>query len=149
MEHLQGSVGSKAGAEGRGCVVPSPLDYLLELLPRGFVGEVGARRVETGYYQGVKTLGADGSEILVILIDVSARLGIALDGSDAERVDVELHDLIAPADEAQKLALGGLQRGIGHHVQEADVQGADVLIARARRLYDELALVFEALKAGE
>ena len=108
MEHLQGGVGGEAGAKGGGCVFPSPLDYLLELLPRGFVGEVGARWVESGYYQGVETLGADGGEILVMLVDVSARLGVAPDGGDAERVDVELHDLIAPADEAQKLTLGGL-----------------------------------------
>ena len=108
MEHLQGSVGGEAGAEGRGYVVPSPLDYLLELLPRGFVGEVGARRVEAGYYQGVEALGADGGEVLVMLVDVSARLALAFDGSDAEWVDVELHDLIAPADEAQKLTLGSL-----------------------------------------
>jgi hypothetical protein len=42
-----------------------------------------------------------------------------------------LGDAIAAADEPYELPLGGLERRVGHHVEESDVQLADVLVQGA------------------
>ncbi len=47
---------------------------------------------------------------------------------ERERIDIELGDRIARPDEADELALGRGQCRIGHHVQQADVQLADILV---------------------
>ena len=42
-------------------------------------------------------------------------------------MDVELRDLVAVADKPHVLLLGHRESGIRHHVQQADVELADVL----------------------
>ena len=119
------------------------------MLPSRFCGEVGTSGIEAGYYQSVEALSSNIGKILIMLVDVSASLSFALNSSNAKWVDVELHHLIAMPDEAHKLALSGLQRGIGHHIQEADMQSADILRACALRLYYELALILQAFEARQ
>ena len=63
-------------------------------------------------------------------------------------MDIELGDLVALPDQAEELALGGLQGGVGHHVQQPDMQLADVLVQGPIRVEDLLALVAQALKVG-
>ena len=73
-------------------------------------------------------------EVRVVGLDVRARLRAAGQAGHAEGVDVDLGDAIAGADEAHVLLLGHQQRGVRHHVQQADVELADVLrAAHARR----------------
>ena len=42
-------------------------------------------------------------------------------------MNVELHNLVAVANEAHVLLFGDAQRSIGHHVEQANVQFTNVL----------------------
>jgi hypothetical protein len=54
----------------------------------------------------------------------------ARDGVQGEWVHIELGDGVALADQPEELPLGGLQGGVRHHVEQADVQFADILRRR-------------------
>ena len=64
-------------------------------------------------------------------------------------MDVELRDAVGVADEAQELALGGFECAVGHEVQQADVQFADVLLAGAADVKDFLTFGAQAVKRFE
>ena len=49
---------------------------------------------------------------------------------------VELRDVVRTADQPHELLLGHLESGVRHHVQEADVQGTNVLALRLLRRED-------------
>ena len=71
-------------------------------------------------------------------------LGAPRQGLQAEGMDVELGDLIALADQAEELALGGGQGRVRHHVEQADMQLADVLMQGPAGVEDVLPLVAQA-----
>ena len=57
------------------------------------------------------------SKVLVITGDVLRRRTFSIHALDGEGMHVKLRDAVAGADEPHELPLGGLQRGIGHHVE--------------------------------
>jgi hypothetical protein len=66
-----------------------------------------------------------------------------------EGVHVELGDGIALADQAEELALGGPQGCIGHHVEQTDVQLADVLVLGALGREHGDPFVAQTLEGGQ
>ncbi len=85
-------------------------------------------------------------EVRVVGLDVGARLVAAGQAGHAEGVDVDLGDAVAGADEPHVLLLGHQQRGVRHHVQQAHVELADVLVLGALDGEDVLALGAQALE---
>ena len=127
IQLLDQRVRGQARAQDARHVVRRPVDDLPQRRPEGlqlerWLGDVGARndeRIQTGLAQVV--------ESGVIGINVSGGLGAARQAGNGKGVNVELHDLVAVADEAHVLLLGYRKGGIRHHVQQPDVELADVL----------------------
>ena len=146
VEVLDERVRGQAGAEHARDVLGGPGDDLAERLPEGLqvegrVGDVGA-----GDDERVQARRLEVREVGVVGLDVGARLRAAGQAGDAEGVDVDLGDAVAGADEAHVLLLGHQQRGVRHHVQQADVELADVLRLGALDGEDVLALGTQALE---
>jgi hypothetical protein len=55
-------------------------------------------------------------------------VGSAIQLRDGERIDVELSDLVTSAYQPDELMFRGGKRCIRHHVQQADVQLANILV---------------------
>ncbi len=123
-----------------------PFGDLDQRIPENLLGQVGADDVDAGHDQRVEPLRADLLEALVVAIDVRARGRRTRQRVERERVDEKLRDRVALADQAQKLALGRLERGVRHHVEQADVQLADILPERGARRQHAQAV---ALELGE
>ena len=111
--------------------------------------EVGVQRVGAGEDDGIQAVAREVVEVFVMAVDVGLHVGAARHAGDGEDVDVELRDAVGVADEAQELALGGFERAVGHEVQQADVQFADVLLAGAADVEDFLAFGAQAVKRFE
>ena len=75
-------------------------------------------------------------------------LGAAFQLFERERVHVELRDLVALAHEAEELAFGGGEGRIRHHVEQADVQFADVLAQRHVGRHHGSAFLLQAREGG-
>ena len=88
-------------------------------------------------------------EVFVVAVDVRLHFGAARYARDGEDVDVELRDAVGVADEAQELAFGRFECAVGHDVQEADVQFADVLLAGAAYVEDFLPFGAQAVERFE
>jgi hypothetical protein len=146
---LEDGMGGEAGTERGGDVLHRPVHDLDEGLPEGLVRQVGLGDIGAGDDEGIQAVLADALEGLVITLDVGPGLGLAWQGLETEGVNVELGDLIALADEAEKLAFGRRQGGVRHHVAQADVQLADVLLVGAGRVQDVLALGAQALEGRQ
>ena len=121
IAEFQHRVSGEAGAQGRGDILIGPVDHVDQGLPEGLVAQLRSGDIGAGDDQGIESLGLDLIQGFVILIDMRLSLLAAWQIGDGERVQIKLRDLIAFTDQAKELALGGLQRGIGHHVQQADV----------------------------
>ena len=65
---------------------------------------------------------------------------------DRKWVYMELSDLVALADQTEKLALRRLQGRIRHHVEQSNVELADVLLLRSLRRQHGGAIVLQALE---
>jgi hypothetical protein len=89
----------------------------------------GVGHVRAGDDQRVEPVALEVLEGLVVRVDVGLDRGLRAEPGDGERVDVDLHDLVGATDQPDELLLGHVQRGVGHHVEQADVQLADVLRA--------------------
>ena len=126
-----------------------PVHDLDQGLPEGLVREVGLGDIGASDDEGIQAVLADTLEGLVISLDVGPGLGLAGQGLETEGVNVELGDLIALADEAEKLALGRRQGGVRHHVAQADVQFANVLLVGAGWVQDVLSLGTQALEGRQ
>ena len=77
------------------------------------------------------------------------RPGRARQGVEGEGVDIELGDLVALSDQPEELALGRLQGGVGHHVQQPDVELADVLVERPVGVQDIVSVGLETGKGRQ
>ena len=64
-------------------------------------------------------------------------------------MDVELRDRVGLADQTEELAFGRLQRGVRHHVQEADMEFADLLVRSAVGRQHRDAVLAQALEGGQ
>ena len=62
---------------------------------------------------------------------------------ERKRMHEKLRDRIALADQAQELPFGGLERGIGHHVEQADMQFANILLVGMTRRQHAQALALQ------
>ena len=107
------------------------------------------QRVGAGEDDGVQAVAREVVEVFVVRVNVGLHFGAARHAGDGEDVDVELRDAVGVADEAQELAFGRFERAVGHDVQEADVQFADVLLAGAADVKDFLAFGAQAVKRFE
>ena len=142
-------MGGEAGTKRRGDIPQRPVHDLDEGLPEGLVRQVGLGDIGAGDDEGIQAVLADALEGLVITLDIGPGLGPAWQGLETEGVHVKLGDLIALADEAEKLAFGRRQGGVRHHVAQANVQFADVLLVGAGRVQDILALGAQALEGRQ
>ncbi len=124
---FQHGVGGKAGTQRGGDLARGPVNHLDERLPEGLRTEFGPGDIRSGDDEGVQPGRAQLIEALVVALHMGAALGRARDAVERERVDIELRDLIALTHQTEELPLGGLERGIRHHVEQADVHLADVL----------------------
>ncbi len=149
VTELQHGMGGEAGAQGRGDMPEGPVDDLDQGLPEGLVRQIGMAHVGTGDDERVQPFRPDAIEIPVITVDVRLGRGGPLQLPEGEGIDIELGDLIALVDEAQELPLRGGQDRIRHHVQEPDVQLADILLQRLVRFQDRLALSAQMLERRE
>ena len=125
---LQQRMGRQAGAQGRGDVVDGPADHTLERFPEGLRGQLGSDHIGTGDDQRIQSLLLDFLHRLVVLIDVGLRRGAAFQFRQGKRVHVELRYRVALADQSEKLPLCSRQRRVGHHVQQTDMQFANILL---------------------
>ena len=66
-----------------------------------------------------------------------------------ERVNVKLRNLVAIAHQVDELPFGGRQRRIGHHVQKADMQLADVLLQCITEIQDFQAITSKSGKGRQ
>ncbi len=146
---LQNGVGRQTGAQRRGDVLPRPVHDVGQRLPEGFQRQIRLGHVGAGDDQCVEAFLLQVLEVLVVLLDVIASLRPALELRQGERMDIELRDLVALADQAEELALGGRECRVGHHVQEPDVQRADLLLLREVAGQYGLALAPQAGKGGQ
>ena len=121
----------KARAEHRGHVIFGPGDDVDQRLPERLVLERRVRDVGARNDERIQALFPHVLETAVVALDVVGRLRAAIELRQGERVDEELGNPVAAADQPDELPLGGLQRRVGHHVEKADVQLADVLVHRA------------------
>ncbi len=121
----------EAGAQDRGDIIPGPLYDLDERLPERLLFERRVCDVCARDDQRIEARIAQGLEVAVVPVDVTDRLLATFEGRKGKRINEELGNAVAAADQADELALGRPQRRIRHHVQEADVQFADVLVYRA------------------
>ncbi len=62
---------------------------------------------------------------------------------------VELSDLVALADKPEELPLGRRQRRVRHHVEQADMQFADVLMERRSGVENLLPLLAQTGESGQ
>ena len=79
-------------------------------------------------------------DVLVVTGDIGLGGFAAGQPGDGEAVDVEVRRLAGAADQAHELLFGHLECGIRHHVEQPDVQGADVLAAGVVQREDGLPL---------
>ncbi len=106
----------------RGADVPSrPLENLYHRCPEGLIGNIVTNGIGAGDDQGVEPVLPQTTKIFVVRLDITLRLGAARVGIHGKGVHVDLSDPIARADQPQELALGCFERGVRHHVQQADV----------------------------
>jgi hypothetical protein len=62
---------------------------------------------------------------------------------------VELRDLVALADQPEELSFGGRERRVRHHVQQSDVELADVLVQGRLAREDGLAFRAQGREGGQ
>ena len=113
-------------------------------LIQAWVGHVGA-----GDDQGVQPFFLDAFEGRVVLVDISLRVGAALQARHGKDMHIKLGDLVAVANQAHELAFSDLQRGIRHHIQQANVQLTNILRRRSRKRQHFLAPLAQALETGQ
>ena len=128
IAELQHRVGRQAGTQGRGDVLPGPVDHPHQGCPEGLCRQLRTDHVGARDDQRVQALFADLLERLVVTRDVLTRRGATRQLRQGEGVDVKLRDRVALADQAEELSLGRPQRLVRHHVAQTDVQFADVLV---------------------
>ena len=139
----------QAGADHRTDIPPAPLHDLEHARPEALASEIGIGGIGSGDDERVQPLLLEGFEVPVVGGHVRASPRTAFLASHAEGVNIYLGDAVAAADEAQELALGRLQGRIRHHVQQPDVQLADVLAGRPFRAEDIEPLRLQACECGE
>src|SRR5512139_1843063 len=88
-------------------------------------------------------------EAFVILVHMLLSLGAALQLLEGEGMHVELRDLVALAYEAEELPLGRLQRRIGHHVEQSDMEFANILTSVVITRKHALPCLHHAGKGGK
>ena len=133
VQHLHQRVRGEARAERRGDVLGGPADDLRQRLVERLEVEARVRDVGAGDDERVETVGIDRRQVFVMRIDVGLRRLAARQPGHGEAVHVELRDVVRTADQPHELLLGHLEGGVRHHVQEADVQGSNVLALRLLR----------------
>jgi hypothetical protein len=111
-------------------IAPCPLNDLDERFPESFLLERRVCDVCAGDDQRIESRVSQGVKVAVVPLNVAERIGAAFQFRQGKRVDEKLRNAVTAADEAYELALGGPQRRIRHHVQEADVQLANILVDR-------------------
>ena len=77
-------------------------------------------------------------------VDICLCLGASVDASDGKWMNVELRDAVAASDESEKLALCGLQGGVWHHIEQADMQLSNVLLVCPFECQDLFPFSFES-----
>ena len=74
--------------------------------------------------QRVQAFLADLLERFIVSVDMRLSFRASLHAVNRERMDMKLGDLVAGADQTEKLPFRGFQGGVGHNVQQADMQFA-------------------------
>ncbi len=128
VTELQHGMGGQARAQGGRDVFMGPVDDVDQGLPERFLGQIALGHICPGDDQGVQAVLLDLLKALVEFRDVLGGLGAAFELLEGERMHVELGDLVALPHEAKELALGGRQGGVRHHVEQSDVEFANVLV---------------------
>ncbi len=90
----------------------------------------------------------DSLERFVVPIDMRLSFFATGQSGNSERMYIKLADLIAGANQPEKLPLGGFQGFVRHHVQQADMQGANVLVSSAFHAQNFFTFFLETLKRG-
>ena len=121
----------QARAQNARHMLCSPADHLLQRPPKRLrfnrrLGDIGP-----GDNEGVQTRVAQVVEVGVIRVNIRLRLGAARQAGDGEGMHVKLHDLVATPHQAHILLFRHHQRRVGHHIEQPDVEFADVLSAGA------------------
>ena len=138
---LDQCVRGETGAKNRRHVVLGPAHDVDQRLPEGLLVERGIDDVGAGNDQRIEPVRGQLLELEIVLADMFRGFGVAFELRDGKRVDVELRDRVAAADQANELPLGGGECRVRHHIEQADVQLADVLLARpVQRQYGLAAL---------
>ncbi len=106
------------------------------------------RHIGAGNNQCIQALLLDFCEILIVVGNMLRRFFTTWQGVKSKGVDMELGNQVAACDKAVELALCCRQCGVRHHVQQPDMQFADILIPGAFTGEDFKSLVFEAFKCG-
>ena len=116
MAELHHRMRRETRTQGRGHVVPGPVDYFDQGLPERLVGKIGVRDVRASDDQRVESRATQGVKRLVKLRDMRTRRVAARQRRQGKRVHIKLRDRIRLADQPQKLSLGSFQRCVRHHV---------------------------------
>lgn len=148
VELFDEGVAGEAGAEDGGDVGLGPGDDLLEGVPERFLFEGGVGDVGAGDDEGVDTDFLEVVEGGVMLVDVGLGVWGAAEAGEGEGVDIELGDLVTVADKAHKLLFGDTEGGIGHHIEEADMEFADILVESVVEGEDFLAVLAQVIESG-
>ncbi len=132
----------QAGTEDRCHVRLGPPYDIDQRLPEWLIDEMWFDDVCARDDQRVEAFLSEILETEIVLRNMRPGRLAAIQPGQRERVDEELRNRVAAADKMDELPLGCLQRRIRHHVQEADVQLADVLVLRTVERQDDMAVVF-------
>ena len=110
-----------------GDVIRCPIDHFPQRRPERLQFQGRLRDIGAGNDQRVQARLSKVFKLSVVRVNVGGRVRTARQAGNRKRVDVELRDLVAVADKPHVLLLSNGKRGIGHHVQQADMKFSNVL----------------------
>ena len=105
VQVLQQRMGRQAGTEYGGDVVLGPADDVDERLPKRLLVQRRVRHVGSRNDHRVESLLPQVLEAAVITIDIGPRILVAPEFGERKRIDEELRNAVAAADEPDELAL--------------------------------------------
>ncbi len=130
-------------------MVGRPINNFIQCLPERLlfenrIGDIGSRN-----NQRVQPILLELFERQVVLVDIGLSFGAAGQTRNRKRIDEQLSDLIAAADQTHELSLGDDECRIGHHVEKPHMQFTNVLLQRVPKFENIFASLLQILECWQ